>query len=90
MKFQNSNGPYSLYSYISAKMLRSTPHIITSPATIKLFNMSMHVEKIDWKSFLVHPFKRKVIILTCGRILSNFSSTSPVHSLRTSHEQPAL
>ena len=36
-------------------MLRSAPHIIT---TTKLFNMSMHMEKIGWKSFLVHPIKR--------------------------------
>ena len=55
IKFQKSNGPYSLYSYIYAKMFRSAPHII---ATTKLFNMSMHMEKIGWKSFLVHPIKR--------------------------------
>ena len=44
------------YSYIYAKMLRSTQHIIT---TTKLFNMSMHVEKIGWKSFLVHAPNQK-------------------------------
>ena len=62
VKFQKSNGPYSPYSYIYAKMLRSAPHIIT---TTKLFNMSMHMEKIGWKLFLVHPIKRNIIILTC-------------------------